>query len=250
MIKIKHVSIDLKNVLSGTLEKDLSENEAICPVCNGTGVVKRNNVYGIVGDTSEVAKKKHFPYNHQALSLCPNCYNGVIRLCEYCGKPIGKNYISKCGCEQYKKKEAEKQKIKYQKKIDKAKKVDWCSASYYVYDEQSDKYFLDEDEFTEYYWDLYQEGIHFCKSFDEYFNNEVPKVLWCCKEEKIKLDAGDIVEYACEDLHEDAYQRVDGMNELQKFLDEWCSKQSGTITYYPDYKEYVEVTRGLFNGVL
>ena len=243
---MEHISIDLTKIFSGTLEKDLTENEAICPVCNGTGVVKRDNVYGIKGDTSEIAKKKQFPYNHQSLSLCPNCYNGVIRLCEFCGKPISREYINKCDCEQYKENEANKKRIKYQETINKAKKIGWQSASTYVYDEESDRYFSDEDEFADYYWELYQEGKHCCKNFDEYFENEVPKVLWNCEETRIEIDAGSVVESACEDLHEDAYENIDGLNELQDYIDAWCSKQSGTTTFYPCYNAYIEVTKDLF----
>ena len=243
---MEHISIDLTKIFSGTLEKDLTENEAICPVCNGTGVVKRDNVYGIKSDTSEIAKKKQFPYNHQSLSLCPNCYNGVIRLCEFCGKPISREYINKCDCEQYKENEANKKRIKYQETIDKAKKIGWESASTYVYDEKSDRYFSDEDEFVEYYWELYQEGKHCCKNFDEYFENEVPKVLWNCEETRIEIDAGSVVESACEELHEDAYENIDGLNELQDYIDAWCSKQSGTTTFYPCYNAYIEVTKDLF----
>lgn len=243
---MKHISINLTKMFSGTLEKDLMENEAICPVCNGTGVVKRNNVYGIENDTSEIAKKKHFPYNHQSLSLCSNCYNGVVRICKFCGKQINREYINKCDCEQYKKNEENKKRIKYQEIINNAEKISWDSASEYVYDEKSNKFFLNEDEFADYYWDLYQEGKHYYKNFDEYFENEIPKVLWNCEKTKIKIDAENIVEYACEDLHDDAYNNVDGINELQDYLDAWCDKQLGTTTYYPYYKEYIEITKNLF----
>ncbi len=66
---MKHISINLseeiKNILPETLGKDLCENEEICPMCHGLGVVLDNNVYGIKGDTSETVKKSMFPYNHQ-----------------------------------------------------------------------------------------------------------------------------------------------------------------------------------------
>ena len=65
---MKHISIniseEIKNILPDTLEKDLQDNEEICPVCHGLGVVIDNNPYGIQGDTSEAAKKSMFPYNH------------------------------------------------------------------------------------------------------------------------------------------------------------------------------------------
>lgn len=53
---MKHISLDvseeIKNILPETLEKDLQDNEEICSVCNGLGVVLDNNVYGIKGDSS------------------------------------------------------------------------------------------------------------------------------------------------------------------------------------------------------
>ena len=74
MKTIKHISLniseEIKCILPNTLEKDLQDNEAICPVCHGLGVVLSNNIYGIKGDTSEAARKSRFPYNHQAIKFC------------------------------------------------------------------------------------------------------------------------------------------------------------------------------------
>lgn len=246
-MSVKHISIDLTKMFSGTLEKDLNENEAICPICKGLGVVKRNNVFGIDGDTLKDAKNKLFPYNNQSLAFCPNCYNGVVRLCKFCGKQIERSYIDKCDCEEYKKHIAAKRKLKYQKTINGARKINWNLVSEYVYDEKSDRFFANEDEFVDYYWDLYQQGKQCCHNFDEYFENEVPKVLWCCEKSKIEIDATSIVETACEELHEDAYENIDDIDELQRYLDMWCDKQSGTTTFYPCHKMYVEVTKDLFN---
>lgn len=71
---LKHISInvskEIKSILPETLEKDLCDNEEICTVCNGLGVVLDNNVYGIKDDTSEATKKSIFPYNHQAIKFC------------------------------------------------------------------------------------------------------------------------------------------------------------------------------------
>lgn len=93
---MKHISInvseEIKNILPSTLKKDLCDDEEICPVCNGLGVVIDNNIYGIKGDTSKAANKSMFPYNYQAIKFCPNCYNGVIRLYmldKWCKKQVG-----------------------------------------------------------------------------------------------------------------------------------------------------------------
>ena len=64
---MRHISInvseEIKNILPESFEKDLQDNEEICPACHGLGVVIDNNLYGIQGDTSEAAKKSMFPYN-------------------------------------------------------------------------------------------------------------------------------------------------------------------------------------------
>ena len=242
---MKHISInvsdEIKTILPDTLEKDLQNNESICPVCSGLGVVLDNNVYGIKGDTSEAAKKSMFPYNRQAIKFCPNCYNGVIRLCEYCGKQIAKGYINKCDCEQYKAKEEEEKRIKYQETIQKAKEVDIKSVTTYLYDEETDHYFAEIDDFV----DEYKDNMDFAD--DEEMLENLPEVLWVCSESNISMDAYSIVENVFSDLHEDAFDNVsDGVKELQDLLDNWCNKQSGTKTYYPCYKEYVRVKKEWF----
>lgn len=242
---MKHISInvsnEIKNILPDTLEKDLQDNEKICPVCNGLGVVVDNNIYGIKGDTSEDAKKSMFPYNHQAIKFCPNCYNGVIKLCEYCGKPLPRN-TSRCDCEQYKAKEEEEKRIKHQEKISKAEEVDIkdIDSDMWLYDEQTDDYFSDIDYFVDSY-----------KDFDEYdkeMMNNLPEVLWLTNPMDIFMDADDIISNACEELHEDAYNNIsiEDTKELQNMLDEWCKKQTGTRTLYPNYKKYVRVNKEWF----
>lgn len=253
MIIIKHISInvskEIKNILPDTLEKDLQENEQICPVCHGLGVIIGNNPYGIKGDTSEAAKKSHFPYNHQAIKFCPNCFNGVITLCEYCGKPLPRGRL-KCDCEQQKVKDEEERRIKYQETIAKATEVGLKEISTYLYDEKSDKYFADKNEFAEYYWDLYldKEKVY-DYNFDDYFENHVPPVLWLCDNVDIFMDANYFIESACEELHEDAEDNIsyEDRKELQELLDDWCKKQTGITTLYPNYKEYVRVKKEWFD---
>lgn len=251
MSKIKKISLnvseEIKHILPDILEKDLQDDEIICPVCHGLGVKMWNNPYGIKGDTSEEAKRSMFPYKHQSLLPCPNCYNGVVKLCEYCGKQLPKGRL-KCDCEQQKEKDEEEKRIKYQETIDKATEIELKDTSYYIYDEQSDKYFTDEDEFVEYYWDLYlnKEKEH-GYNFDDYFEKYIPKVLWNCEETKISMDADSIIDNACEELHEDARDNISDEKELQEFLDKWCAKQSGTTTYYPCYRECVKVQKEWFD---
>ena len=178
----------------------------------------------------------------------PNCYFGVEKRCKYCGKYLSKG-SSRCNCAKYKAYERAEQERKHQETIDKAKEINWKQTSYYVYDDKSDKYFTDNNEFVEYYLQEYADGSGGCQDFDEYFEHEVPKVLWNCEEIKMSMDADGIIDSACDDLHEDARDNISGQDqkELQDFLDKWCEKQSGTITYYPCYREYVKVEKEWFN---
>lgn len=244
---MKHISInvseEIKNILPDTLEKDLQDNEEICPVCHGLGGVIDNNLYGIKGDTSESAKKSMFPYNHQAIKFCPNCYNGVIRLCEYCGKPLPR-CTSRCDCERYKTKEKEEKRIKYQEKISKAEEVNIkdIDSDMWFYDEQTVDYFSDIDSFV----DAYKDSDEY--ESDEEMMNNLPEVLWLTDSVDISMDADWIIETACEELHEDVSENISGEDrkELQDMLDEWCKKQTGTRTIYPNYKQYVRVRKEWF----
>ena len=245
---MRHISINvsekIKNILPESLEKDLQDNEEVCSVYHGLGAVIDNNIYGIKGDTSEAAKKSMFPYNHQAIKFCPNCFNGVIRLCKYCGKQIQKGSIDNCDCEQYKAKEIEEKRVKYQETIAKAKEIaiEDLPEDTWLYDEQTDDYFSDIDYFV----DVYKDNEDF--ETKEQMLENLPPVLWVCKSVEIEMDAYSIIENACEELHEDAMDSISDKDkgELQKFLDEWCSKQTGTKTAYPCYKEYVKVKKEWF----
>ena len=249
---MKHISINLSEeiskVLPDTLEKDLQDNEAICPTCSGLGIVAFHNRYGIEGDISEIAKKFRLPYDRQALSFCPDCFNGVIKLCEYCGKPFRKGWLA-CDCEHYQEQKRQEKATKYQETIAKAKAVDIKSVTTYLYDEETDNYFPDDGEFAEYYWQRYFDNKSDYHSFDEYFEQKVPSVLWVCSESSISINVYDTVENACEELHEEAMDSIGSkdMKDLQTMIDDWCGKQTGTLTYYPCYKEYVRVDRKWFD---
>lgn len=219
----------VKKIFPEYLIKNLQENERICPVCHGLGMRIVNNVYGIKGDTSEAGQHEHFPYKHQALSFCQSCYNGVQKLCPYCGKPYERGYYH-CNCEGQKKADEEKRIKEWEERISKAKEVQESDVTTYLYCEEFDSYYSEVDDFFESYA---------CNYNDEQ-SRKRPEILWVYSAAEISLDADSIVESVCDELHEDAYGNCD-TNSLQKLLDDWCKEQSGTTTYYPCYKEYVKI---------
>lgn len=227
-----NVSEVIKEILPEVLVKDLQDNERICPTCKGLGVIAVKNEYGIRGDTSDRAKEKRFPYHHESLSFCPNCFNGVQKLCKYCGKPIRRGYIDKCDCVEYLRKEEDKRLAKWAEVVSKAEEVDEKDVTNMLYCEETDGYYSEVDDFLE-DW-----------ACDEHDEGDVkPEILWVTEKISLELDAYGILENACDDLHEDAYDQCE-IGELQELLDVYASKQTGTDTYYPKYKQYVRINWG------
>ena len=212
------------------LVKDLSPNERICPVCNGLGMRIVDNIYGIHGDDSELGRKMRFPYKHQALSFCQSCFNGVQRLCPYCGQPYKNQAYLHCDCKGQKQADREKKDKEKEERLVNAVVVDEKDVDTMLYCEEWDEYYDSTDDFFEDYAANYSDQ-------EEY---EKPNVLWVCTVEKIHIDADRVIEDACEKLHEDAAEQCDARS-LQKMLDHWCEDQTGTTTYYPCYKQYVVI---------
>lgn len=227
--EIINIEETIHKILHKVLVKDLQEHERICPICHGLGVRIVDNVYGIKDDTSEAGQREIFPYKNQSVSFCRSCYNGVQKLCPYCGKPYKRGYYY-CDCEVQKKADEEKRIKKWEETIAKAKEVQESDVTTYLYCEEFDSYYSEMDDFFEEYESEYSDEECYTR----------PERLWVCEVAEISLDAAYVVENACSDLHEDAYGNCD-KDSLQKLLDDWCKKQSGTTTYYPCYKEYVKI---------
>ena len=181
---------EIQKTFPEILVKDLSKNERICPVCNGIGMKLTNNVYGIKGDTSEIGRKMLFPYKHQALSFCQSCFNGVQRLCPYCGKPyVNQSYLH-CDCAGQKNADKEKRIKEWNEKFSKAVEVDEKDVDTMLYCEEFDEYYDSTDDFFDDYAANYSDGGY-----------ERPRVLWVTTVEKIHIDAADVTANACEYLH-------------------------------------------------
>ena len=133
------------------LIKDLTEHERICPVCNGLGMRIEDNIYGIKGDNSEAGRKYYFQYKHQALSFCQSCFNGVQRLCPYCGQPYKNQGYMHCDCEGQKKADEEERIKKWNEKVANAVAVDEKDVNTMLYCEEFDEYYDTVDDFFDDY---------------------------------------------------------------------------------------------------
>lgn len=87
------------------------------------------------------------------------------------------------------------------------------------------------------------------EEFIEWWNEESepgeprPEYVWGTTCTKLAIDATDVIESACENLHEDAASDLD-VDGLQAILDEWCANQANTETYSADTKYAVRIPWG------
>ena len=199
------------------LKKDLQEDEVICEHCHGTGLEIADNRYGIRGDITHVGVR--FPYKNQSLTFCRFCINGVLRKCPSCGSVCNRTGKCPCGCDE--KEREERLKKESDERWEKADKIPleeaWSFGCLYVDD--VDRYVFNEDELD----DLIEE-----------YELENPRIYGTV-ELGIQIDAVDVIEGACNGLHEDAASQCDAKG-LQAIIDEWGKKQTGATTYVPHYR--------------
>lgn len=243
---MKHITINVPDFLKDTLlEKDLNDNEQICPTCRGLGMVLYNNEFYHAENT---AKTPLTYYNNMAFSCCPHCFNGVVKVCKYCGKQLLKGQKS-CDCVQQQAENKRQCKEVAQQTISKATEITRSDVGdAWLSDYNGFNYYGSIDDFVEQIQDKYSEESHNYTNFDEFYETEVPKYLWLCDTKDISLNAYNIVGDACEELHEDAMDSITGADiaKLQNYLDNWCNKQSGTTTLFVAHKNYVAVKKDWF----
>lgn len=155
------------------------------------------------------------------------------KICEDCGREIPrKSYYVVCD-ECREKRELQREKDRYNKATK-------CSYDECPDDEKimmySESYGSNEGYFTD-----ISELIDYCEAEDI----PVPEYCWSTTQIDMSMDGDSLIESACEELFEDASDRIDSEDRkgLQDFLDKWCEKQSGTSTYSVDYKYAVKVEK-------
>lgn len=233
-----------RDLLDKTLIKDLYDNEDICPVCHGIGLRIDDNPYGLTEDPDKSAG--HFPYKHQSIRFCQNCYNGIVHICPDCGKQIPRSRLI-CDCDAAQRRRQQEQDCKRNKKekerLEKAEKHEPDALGSMFVMAQSDFFPHNEGYFS--YWEDFFDNWN--EDREEF--REKPLYVWGTEKIEMSLDASDIVSSACEDLYEDAYDNIGSaaIAELQESLDEWKQKygpDAFTMTFkhairipWEDYKE-------------
>lgn len=224
------VFVDFGLLLPKQLEKDLTENERVCTTCKGLGILIRDNEYGLKSEPWI----RGFPYKHQSLHPCPDCYNGVQRVCKYCGQPGSRIYTrpeKHCNCEGAR---AERDREAAQKE-----KELFEAATKVPFDDYSGLFLRDDRVITK--EDLEDE---LCSLI--YSGEEPPAYIWATKKEKVftDIDLIDVVESNCEDGYEDMSSYFDYEDEdfieAQELLSSWLMRHNDVLdVYYEDYRTAV-----------
>ena len=215
------VSFDLK------LQKDLQEHEVICSHCGSTGLQVDDNPFGLKEENSKI----NFPYKQQTIVGCRHCYNGVQSKCLHCDKILNRG-SSQCDCKQS---NLERIQERYNKDLEiwnKANKISYEQAIkdfVMIYIENYDKYLMTE-ELEEWIEDKEDEA-------EQSIGREELRI-YGTQSLDLSMDASNVIEDACSDLHEDARDNISVQDEeeLQVLLNKWCeNNKQGTTSYYVDF---------------
>lgn len=229
MLRTEYIDVDFNL----KLQKDLQEDEVICPHCGGTGLQVGDNPFGL-RSKEQYDYKNPFPHKKQTIVGCQHCYNGVQNKCIHCGEILDLRKYQ-CDCEKAKQARATKQYENNLDKWDKAKKITLKKAIekyVMVYIDDYDE-FVTTDTIED--WLADKEEVD-KKSLRIYGTYAVD----------LSINASSIIEDACSDLHENAMDNISNKDEkeLQDLLNQWCEKnKSGTTTYYADYKVGIQLKK-------
>ena len=190
------------------------DGERVCAECGGASIRFESRPGG----------------SGQMLVGCLSCFHGVQQQCRYCGGWSASPLNCRCKASHYERRRAlmEDEIARFDTAqhltVEEAEAV----GIEYIYWPGNDGEYLDRlDEIADTAVDA---GM--------YWRDSRPLFAWATREERIALSAENIIEAACEGLHNEAAANIPAAayEELQKNLDAWCEKYGEhTTTYYPDY---------------
>lgn len=215
---------------------DLAPNEAICTRCLGLGLIKDYSPFGL-GD-----RKPHedaFPYRHQWLRPCNECYMGKAVLCPHCRKVIPR-HTTQCSCKEA---QFELDVARQEKETERRKTLPRMSLAEYEHSllwcDDADK-FVNTDS-VEDVLEEYPDTVFFaCEPSAALTtpkgSDVMERLQEAATEEASPEDGEDVLEYENEKQAE---------LELDTFFEKWAAMYVTARTlYYPNMKLIVEVPLG------
>jgi hypothetical protein len=200
-------TVEIISKLPTVFTRTLNDGQGLCPECGGIQLVSDGKV----------------------IRSCNTCLgkNGVLSRCQYCGELLVYNH--RC------------QGMKDAERLDRYNRemAKWAKVPKITFEEAIERFemvFVDLGDGYYVETDMLMEWLDDRESDDEDFDRSALQVYGTYKTQ-IAFDAGNIIESACDDLHEEAMDRIpgDAVNELQTILDNWAKKYGGgTVTYNMD----------------
>ena len=232
--KIVHDPDYIKDLINANLVKDLYDNEEICPTCHGTGMVINNNVYGLKSEGYSNPSVR-FPYLHAAITFCPNCYNGIVHRCKYCGEIMDRISL-KHNCEKQLEEDRKLEKEQEDYRLLKApvlpdKEARLMACLYSDDISTNNGYFFEWEDFFEDWFENHDS------------NDPKPEYVWSTIGIEPKLDAADIAEIAVENSYDDAIFDISesSIKDLQHILNNWLTYCGVGTTYCVDYRYKIKI---------
>lgn len=192
---------------------ELEENQVHCKTCGGTRWMLQDEKW---------------------LVQCPDCYNGLLKLCSVCGKPIPRSQYEHPECRPVREARAEESRLEKAEKIEpdseRARSFGMmCSESI---GDCENAYFEDWYSFFERWHDLDYAG-----------ERKRPEYVWGTTTRTLSLDSYTILENALDDFYEGALDDIGdrGYAALQTALDEWIKKYGNVTSYDVDYTVAVRI---------
>lgn len=232
MFQIKIKKEEVKIDFQLTLQKDLNENEVVCTHCKGSGLVIGKNAFGLSGERKGY---NLYPYKKEVIQGCPNCYNGVQKVCKHCSNTMLRSKYQ-CDCEGSKREIDKKYFEMSEKKWNDSVKISYKEAleKYDMVFIDNDSKYIDMDELEEFIFYMLED------SKEEGSLIELNDIrVYGTKSTNLTIDVADIFEMYSDSLHEDAIENIpkEKIEELDNFLTNWCSEVGNrTTTYFVDEK--------------
>lgn len=124
-----------------------------------------------------------------------------------------------------------------QKQFEKAVKIpdaEWDAPVYCPYDRGSeDGFFRSVEEYLEWEED------------EELSEDEQSSFLWATKPHGLSISVDHVIENALDDMYEDAYDNLKGVDKLTQAIDEFLKTHKHVVSYEVDYSKTIILDRGI-----
>jgi hypothetical protein len=234
---IRHEQIDVPEMLKQcfgdtvTLIKDLQEHERVCTACRGLGCIKRDSPFALAEDKQRGHWTPGFPYHQEYVGPCPNCYNGIERLCEHCSEPLNRGYTSGtywCNCQGADTERRRQADEKEQERVTAAKRVPIAEyAGEMLFDETHERFICVDDAYDD------PDRLYYaCDAHTNWLKPAADELL----EQLDNTAAEEWEDFEGLDVSAEA------KDALQNLLDKWFEEHIKLNTlYYADYNTIVVV---------